>query len=642
MDEQEIFHIALEKKSPEERNLWLDQACGQDRAQRERIETLIRNYLNAKSFLEQPPDEVGKLVALMESSESLNPDRKERSPDPPRCESTVRFHYLKPSGNPDRLGRIGHYEVESMIGAGGAGHVLKALDTKLQRLVAIKILNTELSSDPIVRKRFLREARAAAAVIHPHVVTIHAVEEDTVPFLVMELISGKSLQQKLKDSGPLNLAEILRIGSQIAQGLAAAHRQGLIHRDIKPGNILLENGVERVKITDFGLARAVDDASLTNTGDISGTPNYMSPEQAQGERVDHRSDLFSLGSVLYAMCTGRPPFRGQGAVTVIRKVIDEEPISIGRVNTEIPVWLSEIVRKLMQKDPDLRFQSAAEVAEILESRLLSLQAPSGNFDTFADIGVLEKKTAGAGRSNLPGKFSLWPSDRRFLVGSSILVAVCLVGVTSFFLFSQSGPRVENEAQSIPRDSIIQNATATDQSNRKSEGSPPVYAYSRIIDDRDPDYTETQLEGLKEDGGWHTGSDVEASKRAYGKSYRFVKKGAMTARWTFDRLPPGGYEVFCTWPASPRHTALVTYNVYDGETKLKSFGVDLAVPPSEHPISDQHAGADWAYLDAFHIDSGTLIVEVDSRVSISRGGGIVCDAVWVRSKNHSNSATENGH
>ncbi|MCA9099038.1 MAG: protein kinase, partial [Planctomycetaceae bacterium] len=506
----------------------------------------------------------------------------------------------------------------------------------------IKILNTELSSDPIVRKRFLREARAAAAVIHPHVVTIHAVEEDTVPFLVMELISGKSLQQKLKDSGPLNLAEILRIGSQIAQGLAAAHRQGLIHRDIKPGNILLENGVERVKITDFGLARAVDDASLTNTGDISGTPNYMSPEQAQGERVDHRSDLFSLGSVLYAMCTGRPPFRGQGAVTVIRKVIDEEPISIGRVNTEIPVWLSEIVRKLMQKDPDLRFQSAAEVAEILESRLLSLQAPSGNFDTFADIGVLEKKTAGAGRSNLPGKFSLWPSDRRFLVGSSILVAVCLVGVTSFFLFSQSGPRVENEAQSIPRDSIIQNATATDQSNRKSEGSPPVYAYSRIIDDRDPDYTETQLEGLKEDGGWHTGSDVEASKRAYGKSYRFVKKGAMTARWTFDRLPPGGYEVFCTWPASPRHTALVTYNVYDGETKLKSFGVDLAVPPSEHPFSDQHAGADWAYLDAFHIDSGTLIVEVDSRVSISRGGGIVCDAVWVRSKNHSNSATENGH
>src|SRR5439155_13924679 len=131
---------------------------------------------------------------------------------------------------------------------------------------------------------------------------------------VMEYISGISLQERLDRQGPLELKEILRIGIQIAAGLAAAHAQGLIHRDIKPANILLENGVERVKLTDFGLARAADDASLTQSGVVAGTPHYMAPEQARGEAVDHRADLFSLGSVVYAMCTGRPPFRAGGAV----------------------------------------------------------------------------------------------------------------------------------------------------------------------------------------------------------------------------------------------------------------------------------------------------------------------------------------
>src|SRR5437588_6254974 len=145
----------------------------------------------------------------------------------------------------------------------------------------------------------------------------HAVEEaGPVPYLVMEYVRGSSLQDRLDQSGPLELKEILRIGMQIASGLAAAHAQGLVHRDIKPANILLENGVERVKLTDFGLARAVDDASLTQSGVVAGTPMYMSPEQADGLPVDCRSDLFSLGSVLYAMCTGRPPFRAPSAVAV--------------------------------------------------------------------------------------------------------------------------------------------------------------------------------------------------------------------------------------------------------------------------------------------------------------------------------------
>jgi eukaryotic-like serine/threonine-protein kinase len=189
----------------------------------------------------------------------------------------------------------------------------------------------------------------------------------------MQYIDGMSLQDKLNAKGALDLREILRIGVQIASGLAAAHKQGLVHRDIKPANILLENGVERVKITDFGLARDTDDASLSQSGMVAGTPMFMSPEQANGELVDHRSDLFSLGSVLYAMCTGRPPFRATSTMAVLKRVIDETPTPVEQVNPEIPEWLAAIVARLHAKRPEERFQSASEVAEVLGQRLAQVQ-----------------------------------------------------------------------------------------------------------------------------------------------------------------------------------------------------------------------------------------------------------------------------
>ncbi len=176
--------------------------------------------------------------------------------------------------------------------------------------MAIKVLAPELAANAMARQRFLREARAAAAITHPNVVTIYAVDESqTLPFIVMECVQGQTLQQKIDLVGALEIEEILRIGAQTAQGLSAAHAQGIVHRDVKPGNVLLENGIERVKLTDFGLARAADDVNITQTGHIAGTPQYMSPEQAEGRAVDQRSDLFSLGSVMYAMCTGRAAFR---------------------------------------------------------------------------------------------------------------------------------------------------------------------------------------------------------------------------------------------------------------------------------------------------------------------------------------------
>ncbi|HUP82140.1 MAG TPA: serine/threonine-protein kinase [Pirellula sp.] len=246
---------------------------------------------------------------------------------------------LGPTDDPDMLGRLGGSEVSGVIGAGGMGVVLKAIDKSLDRVVAIKVLAPYLAASGSARKRFAREAKAAAAVLHSNVIAIHSVSNDeALPYLVMLYLRGSSLQKRLDQQGPLSTIEILRIGSQVAAGLAAAHAQGLVHRDIKPANILLEEGVERVTLTDFGLARAVDDATITHSGVIAGTPQYMSPEQARGEPVEQRSDLFSLGSVLYSISTGRSPFRADTTYGVMRRIADEEPANIREINPDIPDW----------------------------------------------------------------------------------------------------------------------------------------------------------------------------------------------------------------------------------------------------------------------------------------------------------------
>jgi serine/threonine protein kinase len=284
--------------------------------------------------------------------------------------------FLRPAERPGILGRLGEYEVLEEIGQGGMGIVLKASDPSLHRLVAVKVMAPFLASSATARRRFTREAQAAAAVCHDHIVTVHGVhEENGLPYLVMQFVAGESLQARLDRTGPLEVVEIVRIGLQTAQGLAAAHAQGLIHRDIKPANLLLENGLARVKITDFGLARMTDDAQLTRDGVVAGTPEYMAPEQARGETVDHRADLFSLGSVLYAMCTGLPPFRGATALAVLRQVSEQTPEPVRAVNPEIPAWLEALIGRLMAKNPADRFQSAAEVASLLEGYLAHLRQP---------------------------------------------------------------------------------------------------------------------------------------------------------------------------------------------------------------------------------------------------------------------------
>jgi serine/threonine protein kinase len=371
-DEQSIFLAALEKTSHAERSAYLDRACGGDAALIRRIESLLNHHDHAGNFLEAPPQELARL-----SGDTHNEGQEDSfATTVHEGLASPSLNFLIPSDKPGCLGTIGQYEIESVLGRGGMGLVLKAHDTKLHRTVAVKVLAPELAAHPTARQRFLREARAAAAVASPHVITIHAVDETPLPHLVMEMVDGRTLHEKLAGGGMLEVKEILRIGSQIALGLAAAHRQGLIHRDVKPANILLENGVERVKITDFGLARAADDVSVTRTGEVAGTPQYMSPEQAEGRYVDHRSDLFSLGSVLYAMCAGRPPFRGNSPLSVLRRVVDETPRPIRNANPEIPEWLCSVIEKLLAKNPDDRYPSAAEVAKLLEDALLDIQEPN--------------------------------------------------------------------------------------------------------------------------------------------------------------------------------------------------------------------------------------------------------------------------
>ncbi len=278
------------------------------------VEDHVSDCERCRQLLEVPQsdsqwqDEIVPILRTPLESPHVAGDHDERGCEGESLESILRL--LGPTDDPHMLGRIGSYEVVGVIGRGGMGVVFKAYEGTLNRFVAIKMLLPHLAASGAARKRFAREGKAAAAVIDDNVMPIYSVAEwQGVPYLVTQYSRGATLEKRIRDQGPLELKEILRIGIQTARGLAAAHAQGLVHRDVKPSNILLDGTVERALLTDFGLARAVDDASITRTGIIAGTPQYMSPEQARGGSVDARSDLFGLGCVLYAMCTGRPPFR---------------------------------------------------------------------------------------------------------------------------------------------------------------------------------------------------------------------------------------------------------------------------------------------------------------------------------------------
>ncbi|MEO1529251.1 MAG: serine/threonine-protein kinase [Planctomycetota bacterium] len=285
---------------------------------------------------------------------------------------------LAPTDDPESLGRLGRYEIRGMIGRGSAGIVLKGRDPSLNRFVAIKVLAPSFAFVGSSRKRFEREARAIASVNHHNVIEVHGVDEyQQRPYMVMKYFPDGSLQRRIDRDGWLTTTQVCRIGMQVASGLAEAHRQGIIHRDIKPANILIEEGTERAVLTDFGLASVADEATMTRSGTIAGTPQYMSPEQACGHTLDVRSDLFSLGSAMYTACTGKSPFRAPTLMGVVNQVCEAQPRPILEINPDIAPWLAAFIDKLLAKDREERFQSAEEVDQLLAAELAYLQMPAG-------------------------------------------------------------------------------------------------------------------------------------------------------------------------------------------------------------------------------------------------------------------------
>lgn len=336
--------------------------------------------------------------------------------------------FLDPSDDPAYLGKLHHFQIARVIGRGGMGIVLEAFDPHLHRNVAIKVLNPQYQANEIARQRFCREGRAAAAISHEHVVPMYHVakaHEGEVAYLVMQLIEGDTLESRLRDGRPLAPNEVAQISMQIAAGLSAAHKRDMVHRDIKPANIMIESETNRVKLTDFGLARAADDVKLTKTGMVTGTPLYMSPEQTLGETADEQSDLFSLGAVMYEMATGVAPFQAPSAIGVMQNIMHATPDSPQKVNAGIPRPLSDLIMSLLEKKPEDRPESASSVATALAS-IVNEYGPMSPLQIPTVAAKEVKKLSGSYRR----------LERRWVMAAWTAAAVGLLSlITAGFLMS---------------------------------------------------------------------------------------------------------------------------------------------------------------------------------------------------------------
>jgi serine/threonine protein kinase/Tol biopolymer transport system component len=347
---EQLYHAARERE-PRERDHFLQEACADDQLRGE-VESLLRCESQAESFLEKP--------ALDVTAEAF-------------AEGRARSMF----------GRVlGHYEIVSFLGAGGMGEVYRARDSRIGRDVAVKVLPPAIARDPERLRRFEQEARAAGALNHPNILAIYDVGvHDGALYVVYELLEGETLRNRLTE-GALSRRKAIEYASQIAAGLAAAHDKGITHRDLKPENLFVTRD-GRIKILDFGLAKltlpqgsAGDDTNLAalsphrEPGSILGTPGYMAPEQLRGGKVDHRSDLFNLGAILYEMLTGRRPFRGRSTSEVLNAILNDDPIEISETGDMFDPALTRLLRRCLEKNPYERVQSASDLAFDLEALLI--------------------------------------------------------------------------------------------------------------------------------------------------------------------------------------------------------------------------------------------------------------------------------
>jgi serine/threonine protein kinase/tetratricopeptide (TPR) repeat protein len=362
---EELYHAALERTA-DERAIFLVENCGADHSLRQEVESLLAWDTRAEEFITSPPDEIAAAMF-----------------------ATQQLHSLIGQG-------LGHYQILARLGRGGMGEVYLATDTKLGRKVAVKLLPAQTMPNAQARQRFLREAQAASALNHPGIVTIHAIEEaDGQDFIVMEYVEGETLKAGL-ERGPLEFTSLLAFGSQVAEAVAAAHAMGLVHRDLKPANLML-TPQGQAKVLDFGLAKktwplpggmksdaATLTGALTDPGMIIGTVAYMSPEQTRGERLDARSDIFSLGVVLYEAATGRAPFAGLSLLALMHAIATFDPPPPGAINPALPREFDQVIAQAMAKDKEQRFNSAAELSAALKSLPGAAPQPLSVFNAGAE------------------------------------------------------------------------------------------------------------------------------------------------------------------------------------------------------------------------------------------------------------------
>jgi eukaryotic-like serine/threonine-protein kinase len=347
----------------------------------------------------------------------------------------------------------GRYELDGIVGRGGMAEVYRARDIRLDRIVAVKTLREDLARDQTFQARFRREAQSAASLNHPSIVAVYDTGEDMlgptpVPYIVMEYVDGRTLRDLLREDRRLLPERAMEITDGVLRALDYSHRNGIVHRDIKPGNVMLTRAAD-VKVMDFGIARAVSDAqaTMTQTAQVIGTAQYLSPEQARGERVDARSDLYSTGCLLYELLTGRPPFTGDSPVAIAYQHVRENPIPPSQVDPEIPGWADAIVLKAMAKDPADRYQSAEEMRTDIQRALsgMPVAAPT-RAEMYQGTRRMGQGTMAAGPTSAIPAYRYGPEDqppsggrRRIWLWVVIgLVALLLLGTAGYVLHYAAG------------------------------------------------------------------------------------------------------------------------------------------------------------------------------------------------------------